>query len=143
MTDYKFKKVGKKYIVCIPRGGKIVSSLQEICEKEDIKTASITGIGAVNEVTFAFLNLKTMERDEKTFEGLHEIVSLVGNVSILNNKPFLHLHLAVSGSDFNVIGGHLIEGTIYTTSEIVIDVADGTVEKKPNPSLAGFPTLDL
>ena len=50
-------------------------------------------------------------------EGHFEILSLSGTVSING----LHLHLAVSDSSGNTIGGHLLEGNIiYTTAELVI-----------------------
>jgi predicted DNA-binding protein with PD1-like motif len=51
-----------------------------------------------------------------------EIVSLVGTFSSDGGK---HLHMSVSNAKGDVFGGHLIEGTIFTTLELVL----GTVDK--------------
>ena len=49
--------------------------------------------------------------------GHFEIVSLTGTVS----KNGCHLHICISDSTGNTIGGHLLAGcTIYTTAEIVM-----------------------
>ena len=49
--------------------------------------------------------------------GHFEIVSLTGTVS----KNGCHLHISISDSTGNTIGGHLLAGcTIYTTAEIVM-----------------------
>ncbi len=53
-----------------------------------------------------------------------EIVSLVGTLSTNGS----HLHIALSDSLGNTIGGHLMEGNvIYTTAEIVIGEAEHLV----------------
>jgi predicted DNA-binding protein with PD1-like motif len=49
--------------------------------------------------------------------GHFEIVSLVGTLSTQGN----HIHISISDSTGNTIGGHLLEGCkIYTTAEIVL-----------------------
>ena len=39
-----------------------------------------------------------------------EISSGLGNVSIRDGKPFIHLHLVLSGPDGTSVGGHAMEG---------------------------------
>jgi predicted DNA-binding protein with PD1-like motif len=52
-----------------------------------------------------------------TFEGKHEIVSLVGTLSPDGD----HLHVAISDGQGRTVGGHLMEGSIvYTTAEIAV-----------------------
>jgi len=55
-------------------------------------------------------------------EGGHfEIVSLTGTVSINGS----HLHISISDSTGETIGGHLMDGCIvYTTAEIVLLSSD-------------------
>lgn len=57
-----------------------------------------------------------------TFEGKHEIVSLVGTLSPDGD----HLHLAISDATGRTLGGHLLEGSIvYTTAEIAVGELTG------------------
>lgn len=52
-----------------------------------------------------------------TFEGKHEIVSMVGTLSPDGD----HLHLAISDATGRTVGGHLLEGSlVYTTAEIAV-----------------------
>lgn len=56
-------------------------------------------------------------KETKTYEGVFEIVSLVGTVEVGNR----HLHIAVSDKEGNVFGGHLKEGSLVeTTAEIIV-----------------------
>jgi len=53
-------------------------------------------------------------------EGPFEIVSLVGVIA----SPHAHLHISLSDSKGQVIGGHLVEDDIiYTTAEVNIHSA--------------------
>ena len=40
-----------------------------------------------------------------------EIGSGIGNVSLKDGKPFVHLHVVATGPDGAAVGGHLMEGT--------------------------------
>jgi predicted DNA-binding protein with PD1-like motif len=42
----------------------------------------------------------------------------MGNVSLLNNKPFIHAHITVSDGSLNVKGGHLKTALVSVTCEI-------------------------
>ena len=59
------------------------------------------------------------------FTGLMEITSLVGNISEMNGKPYLHCHITACREDMTVVGGHLNECHISGTAEIAVDVIQG------------------
>ena len=58
----------------------------------------------------------------KIFEVVEplEIISLNGTIS----KERIHLHISCSKTNGEVIGGHLIEGVINTTCELVIGIIE-------------------
>jgi hypothetical protein len=49
-----------------------------------------------------------------------EIISLNGNLALLEGEPVAHLHIAISRHDFSTVSGHLMSAEIYPTCEIVI-----------------------
>ena len=63
----------------------------------------------------------------RTYHRHFEIVSLVGTFSAdTQGKVSLkHLHMSVSDSEGQVIGGHLISGRVYTTLELVLGTIQG------------------
>ncbi len=126
--DYKEKN--GKYFVRLNRGEEIVSTLKKFCEKENIKAGFIAGIGAVDSVTLGYFNPETKAYNEETINDFMEVTSLLGNISEKDDKPYLHLHINLSSSDYNTIGGHLIAATISLTSEICINKFNEKVDRK-------------
>jgi len=56
-----------------------------------------------------------------------EIVSCMGNISMKENKPFVHAHISVSNEKGEVMGGHLMPGcTIAAAGELVLIEAVNT-----------------
>ena len=53
-------------------------------------------------------------------KGEFELTSLVGNITIKNGNPFVHIHVNVSDEACNAYGGHLFSGTITATGELII-----------------------
>lgn len=50
----------------------------------------------------------------------------MGNISIKDNKPFAHAHIAVSNEKGEVLGGHAMSGcVIAATGELVLVEAKG------------------
>ena len=77
----EYRKFNENYVVRLNKGEEVITCLKELCEKEDIKLAEITGLGASELVEIGVFNVKTKEYNTKTFEGMFEITSLVGNVT--------------------------------------------------------------
>lgn len=83
-------------------------------KKQHIKAGAIvTCVGSLTQFHLRFAN---QEKGTKK-NGHFEIVSMTGTFSDSTS----HLHISVSDSIGNTIGGHLLDGNlIYTTAEIVV-----------------------
>lgn len=53
-----YRKFENQYVIRLDRGEEIVESLKTIAEKENIKLAYLTGIGAVGKVTAGVFDTK-------------------------------------------------------------------------------------
>ena len=127
MEDRKFNN---SYVIRINKGEEIVEKLKELCEKEDIKVAEITGLGASNLVEIGLFNVNTKEYKTTTFEGMFEITSLIGNATRKDGEVYLHLHINFSDETGNTKGGHLVRCNISATSEIIVNKIEGNVDRK-------------
>ena len=78
---YSYKKIGNKYIVSIDNRTEIVNVLTSFCKDKGIKSGSISGIGAINELALRFFNPVTKAYVDKTFREQMEISNLTGNIS--------------------------------------------------------------
>lgn len=126
----EYRKFNNSYVVRINKGEEIVEKLKDLCKKEDIKVAEITGLGASNLVEIGLFNVNTKEYKTTTFEGMFEITSLIGNATRKDGEVYLHLHINFSDETGNTKGGHLVRCNISATSEIIVNKIEGNVDRK-------------
>lgn len=108
----------KTYAFRLSPGQDLKKELDAFARREKLQAGFvITCVGSVQQAKIRLANQQTpLVRVEK-----FEIVSLVGTLS----PDGSHLHIALSDSLGNTIGGHLLEGNlIYTTAEIVVGEAE-------------------
>jgi uncharacterized protein len=58
-----------------------------------------------------------------------EVLSLIGNITQSEGKPKVHTHAVLGMRDGTAIGGHLMEGHVWPTLEITLDVLPVTIER--------------
>lgn len=127
----KRKKLNNGYMLKLEKGEEILDSLTKFCSDNNIRSGSITGIGGADNVVLKYYDLEKTDYTSRTFNGKnYEILSLNGNISIVDGKPFLHIHATIGDSDYKVYGGHLGSATIGITCEIIIHPAEDTIGRK-------------
>ena len=130
----EYRRFGDTYVVRIQRGEEILEQLTALCKAENIRLASIEGLGAAGRVTVGCYNVEEKHYYKSTYEGsTFEITSLTGNVSEMNGEPYLHIHISFAGEDNVGRGGHLNEAVIAATAEIFVRVIDGHVGRAKDP----------
>jgi predicted DNA-binding protein with PD1-like motif len=95
-------------------------ALAEIAEKHGIQTATIELLGGLREVEFRAFDFDSQQRKVPlTFKRALEIVAGHGTISMLDNKPHVHLHLAVAYQDSEspkgivVLAGHVAKAIAF------------------------------
>lgn len=128
----EYRRFGNKIVARVDRGEEVCAKLLELAEAEDIRLASVSGIGASNDVTLGVFDTGTKVYFKKRYSGIdYELGSLAGTLSRQDGTPYLHLH-AVIGSPAHeqCHAGHLNAAVVSATCELVIDVIDGEVGRK-------------
>lgn len=104
--------------------------LQEICQKHKVKTAIIlSGIGQLKNFKLGYFKNKG-DYTPEFFSKPHEMISLSGIISKQGNNYESHLHISLGDENKRVIGGHLIEGIVEITNEIVLLKSDILLQRK-------------
>ena len=117
---YKYKQSGNTYILSLDNHVEITEALAAFCEEKNILSGRIDGLGAVSEATFRYLNPATMKYVDKTFAEQMELTAVVGNISRKDGKPYLHIHITASRSDYTCVGGHLLKARINGACELFV-----------------------
>lgn len=126
----EYKKFGDIIAVKIDRGEEVLGSLKEVCEKENVKSGSITGLGAAGHAVIGLYKVAERKYYSNTFDGEMEMTSIIGNVSEKDGEVYLHCHANFAKADGSVIGGHLSEAVISGACEIFIHTIKGRIGRK-------------
>lgn len=109
----------------------IYEKLREACIKYSVDTAVvISGIGQLKDFKLGYFKEKGNYTPEH-FKTPHELLSLEGNICKQNGEYKFHLHVVLGNKKKEVIGGHLIEGLVEVTNEIVLLKKSLTIKRKP------------
>ena len=115
------------------KGEEVFAGLAEFASKNQIDAGVFWGIGTVSEADLGFYNPFLKQYRSKPLVENFEIISLVGNVSVLEGKPSLHAHGSFGRTDFSVIGGHVFKLVALATCEVFLIKLEGKIGRQNNP----------
>ena len=108
-----YRKFEQGYVLRLDPGEEIVGSLTRLVEQEGIQLASVSALGAANDVTIGIFNTVEKKYYSQRYQGDYEISALVGNVTRKEGEPYLHLHITIGNPvTGQVHAGHLSSATI-------------------------------
>lgn len=119
-------------LVCIrlEKGDEVCSSLKDAALEHSIKLGIISGIGVLDRATVGLFKASEKKYYPNTFTGDFEISSLTGNITVMDEKPYIHVHAALSDKNGNTFGGHLSEGYVSATAEIFVITSNAEISRK-------------
>ena len=114
--------------------------LKKVSKKHNIKAAVvISGLGQLKNFKLGYFVEKN-NYSPKEFIDPHELISLTGNIVFVNNEYEFHLHAALGNKNKETVSGHLINGTVNITNEIVLLKTDIKIKRQidENTGLKGL-----
>ena len=108
----------KTYAVIFTKGDEILSGLAEFAERKKLTTGYFTAIGALERARFGWFDPLHKAYRDIPIEQQVELISLIGDVGLVNGAPQIHAHGAVGLHDGGVRGGHLLEAIAWPTVEL-------------------------
>lgn len=134
----QYQRLGDRYQVRIESGEQLLETILPWLRAEGIGYAAISGLGALREVTLSYWNADTQYYETQQFAEQMEVVSMIGNVTLREDAPFLHLHVALGRRDLSVIGGHFNDAVIHPTLELWLRPEKEAVQRMLDESCGLF-----
>ena len=131
----EYKRFDNTVIARLDKGEEILQQLEVIARKENIRLASVSALGATNDITVGVFRTGEKKYYANSFQGDMEIVSLTGTISTMNGQYYAHLHMSAGDTEGKVFGGHLNRAVISATCEMVIRIIDGEVDREFNEAV--------
>lgn len=119
----------KRCVLNLARGEELFETLTVWCKKEGIQGATLTGLGAASNLEIAYYNLETKTYERQIITEDVEILSLTGNVAVLDGKTVLHIHGVFGKRDLSTFGGHLFTLTVSGACEIHLQTFEASFKR--------------
>jgi uncharacterized protein len=124
----------RAYILVLETGDEIASSLNRFAEENKLVGSSFKAIGALSSAKVGWFNWQTKKyQTAAQFEEQLEVLSLIGDIALMDGKPVVHAHLIVGTSDGTAHGGHLLEAHVRPTLEVVLTESAHQLHKTIDP----------
>ncbi|HET8776993.1 MAG TPA: PPC domain-containing DNA-binding protein, partial [Candidatus Limnocylindria bacterium] len=101
---------GRGFVGRLETGSDLVAEIERFCLEQGVVAAQVTVIGALRRAAYAYYEQDDHRYLELSSETHHEIVGFTGNVSLRDDKPFLHAHATLADASGATVGGHLLRG---------------------------------
>jgi uncharacterized protein len=111
---------GRGFVGRLETGSDLVDEIEGFCAEQGITVAQVVVIGAVRRARYAYYEQDDHQYRELETDTHHEIVGFTGNISLRDDRPFLHAHATFADAEGRCVGGHLLRGIEVFAAEVMI-----------------------
>jgi predicted DNA-binding protein with PD1-like motif len=119
-AGFRETRAGRAFVGRLETGSDLVDEIERHCAEHGVLAAQVTAVGALRRVRYAYYRQAAKEYLELSSDTHHELVGFVGNVSLRDDRPFLHAHGTFADADGATVGGHLLRGCEVFAAEVMI-----------------------
>jgi len=120
----------KNYAIVLAKGDEVMSGLTDFARQNKVTSASFTAIGAFSHATVAWFDRAKKEYKLIPIEQQVELISMIGDIALVNDRPAVHTHVSLGSSDGTVRGGHLVDADVFPTLELFMTVYPTALHKQ-------------
>ena len=110
----------KTFALVFDRGDEVIEALRKFATEQRLLATRFTGIGALSDVVLGFFDRSKKDYNKIAVQEQVELLSLTGDIVIQDDLPVIHAHVVVGKSDGTAHGGHLLQGHVFPTLELML-----------------------
>lgn len=131
----------RTFVMVFEAGDTVADEVTGLARHEGLTAASVVGIGAFEAAELAYFDWEAKRYDRLRLDEQLEVLSLVGNIARRDGEPAFHAHATLGRRDGTVRGGHLMDGTVRPTLELVVTESPGHLARAMDDA-TGLPLID-
>ncbi len=132
----------KTYVLVFDEGDEVLSLIENFAKEKKLSGSHLSGIGAFKKLTLGYFDIDKKDYLKNEVDQQVEVVSLIGNISRFKDKPKVHIHLVVGIKSGQALGGHLLEGYVRPTLEIILSETPAYLHREFNEDF-NLPLINL
>jgi predicted DNA-binding protein with PD1-like motif len=132
----------RTYALVLDTGDEAMAALAAFADAEDLDAADFTAIGAFSRAVVGYFDLGRKDYDPIAVDEQVEVLSIVGHVTREPGGRNVHAHAVLGKRDGTAVGGHLLEGHVRPTLEVVLTESPAHLRRTKDAE-TGLPLIDL
>jgi predicted DNA-binding protein with PD1-like motif len=132
----------RTFVVVFDKGDEVIESLTTFARRETLRASHVTAIGALRDVTLGYFDRATKDYRKIPLAEQVEVLSLLGVITLDGELPKVHAHIVVGRADGSTRGGHLLQGHVWPTLEVVVEELPRHLQRRTDPE-SGLALIDL
>ena len=121
MRSKKLAQSGQNtFALIFDKGDEFISGLTSFAAETRLGGSHFTAIGAFSDVMLGYFDRQAKDYKKIFIEEQVEALSLVGDIALKGHSTQVHAHIVVGKADGTAHGGHLLEGHVWPTLEVIL-----------------------
>jgi predicted DNA-binding protein with PD1-like motif len=125
VIEFRFEP-GPVHLIRLEAGDDLYEAITLFATERDIRAATVAFLGAVRRASLRYYDQQQKRYVDFDVDRHLEIVSGVGNISVLDGAPFVHIHAAFADELGAAFGGHVNTGTEVFLCEVTVSELRGS-----------------
>lgn len=132
----------RSFAVIMDKGDETSECLLAFAKEHKLSASEFTGLGAFDRVVLGYFDRQKKDYVKIPIEEQVEVLALAGNIALSDGEPKLHPHVVVGKRDGTAHGGHLLEGRVWPTLEVIVTESPAHLRRRSDPE-TGLALIDL
>jgi predicted DNA-binding protein with PD1-like motif len=125
---------GATYALIFDPGDEVIAGLTTFANGENLEASDFTALGAFSSAVLGFFDVEKKEYRQIPVDEQVEVLTLVGNVTLDAGEPKVHAHVVLGRADGTTRGGHLLEGRVRPTLELILTESPVQLRRRFDPA---------
>ncbi|MFE7277538.1 PPC domain-containing DNA-binding protein [Streptomyces sp. NPDC057623] len=129
------------YVLVLAPGEDALAEITGFAREQALGASQVTAVGAFSRAVVGWFDREAKDYRRIGVDEQCEVLSLLGDIAIGGDGPTAHLHAVLGLSDGTTRGGHLLEGRVWPTLEVIVRDSPAVLAKIHRPDL-GLALID-
>ena len=132
----------RTFAVILQTGDEAVAEIKAFADREKLSAAQLTAIGAFSDAVLGYFDWDQKEYRRNPVGEQTEVASFIGDIALAKDgSRSLHVHVVLGRRDGSALAGHLMEGHVRPTLEVILTESPVHLRKRKDPE-SGLALID-
>jgi hypothetical protein len=123
----------RTFVLVFENDDEVLENLLAFAREHRLSAAEFTGIGAFSDAVLGYFDWQKKDYERIPVDEQVEVLNLTGNIALADGEPKLHAHIVLGKADGTAHGGHLLEGHVRPTLEVIVTESPAHLQRRSDP----------